>query len=260
MILGVLQARTGSTRLPNKVLLPLAGAPMLVRQCERVLRAASLDRLVIATSRDAADDPIQALCDEHAWDCFRGSLDDVLDRFYRAARSYEPDHVVRLTGDCPLMDPVRIDRIVGVHVADGNDYTSNAIERTDPDGLDVEVVRWRALVAAWKEATLPSEREHVLPFVHRRPERFRLGAVTSTPDLSALRWSVDEPEDLVLIRRIYEHLYPADPAFTTEDVLALLARHPTWQEGNAHIPINEGLRKSEAEDRRYLERGGKDPS
>ena len=253
MILGIVQARSGSTRLPDKVLMPILGEPMLARQCERLGRANRLDRLVVATSEDPSDDRIASLCAALGVGCHRGSLEDVLDRFYQAARSHAPEHVVRLTGDCPLVDPTLVDEVIGVHLRDGNDYTSNVLDRTYPDGLDVEVLRMEVLETAWREARLPSEREHVTPFVNQHPERFSQGYVKQARDLSALRWSVDEPADFELITRIYERLYPQNPSFATADILALLASEPEWQSLNADIPINEGLEKSREADARFLD-------
>lgn len=252
MILAVLQARVSSTRLPGKVLLPILGAPMLARQIERVRRSRRIDRLVVATGDGAEDDAVAGLCEGIGVECFRGSLHDVLDRFYRAAAPHRPRHVVRLTGDCPLADWTVIDRAVDFHLEGGYDYASNALEPSWPDGLDVEVVRFEALETAWREARLPSEREHVLPFVHRRPERFRLGSLRDATDLSGLRWTVDEPADLAFVSRVYEALYPADPAFGTEDVLRLLRERPEISALNRGFERNEGMRKSEAADAAFL--------
>lgn len=251
MILGLLQARVSSTRLPGKVLLPVLGEPLLARQLERVRRATSLDRLVVCTSDRASDAPLAELCGRLDVACFRGSLDDVLDRCWRAAAAHRPEHVVRLTGDCPLADPAVLDQVVAAHLSGGHDYTSNCLVRTFPDGLDVEVLRFACLEEARREARLPSEREHVTPFVWRAPERYDLGSVTRSPDLSHLRWAVDEPADLEVVRRIYAALYPRDPAFATDDVLALLAREPELAAGNAAIPTNAGWQRSLEDDRRF---------
>ncbi|MGZ8349854.1 MAG: cytidylyltransferase domain-containing protein [Allosphingosinicella sp.] len=245
MRLAILQARMSSSRLPGKVMLPLAGAPMLARQIERIRRARQVDRLVIATSDRAEDDPVAALAEAEGADVFRGSLNDVLDRFYRAAAPFAPDHVVRLTGDCPLADWEIIDRAVELCLAGGFDYVSNALNPTWPDGLDVEVATFAALETAWREARSPVEREHVMPFITRRPERFRLGSLEAECDLSAMRWTVDEPRDYTYVSAIYDRLYPANHAFTTQDVLDLLAAEPELGAVNAGIERNEGLRKSE---------------
>lgn len=241
MILAVLQARMSSRRLPGKVMLPLAGAPMLARQLERIERATRLDAIVVATSVSVDDDPVAALAVGRGAGLFRGQLEDVLDRFYRAAAPYAPSHVVRLTGDCPLADPTLIDMLVDFALAGGYDYASNTLEPRWPDGLDVEIVRFDALESAWAEARRPYEREHVMPFLTTRPDRFKLGSLVTPEDLSGLRWTVDERADYTFVQRIYEALYPAKPAFTTADVLALLSKCPELAAINAGIGRNEGL-------------------
>jgi spore coat polysaccharide biosynthesis protein SpsF len=245
-VLGILQARASSSRLPGKVLKPILGRPMLLHQLDRVRRARSLDALVVATSTDPSDDPIQELCATAGVSCFRGSLNDVLDRFYQAALPYQPRTIVRLTGDCPLTDPGLIDRVVEFFGMDSFDIAGTAV--TFPDGLDVEVVRFEILEHAWKQATRPSDREHVTLLVHRQPERFRVGRYPSDMDLSHLRWTVDEPQDFELVRRIYEALYPRNPAFTTSDILDLLAAQPELLDLNRGIQRNEGLQRSLAAD------------
>lgn len=248
MILGLLQARVSSKRLPGKVLLPILRRPMLERQIERVRRARSLDRLAIATSTDPSDDPIEALAHDLGLDCHRGSLEDVLDRFYQAALAYRPSHIVRLTGDCPLADPTLIDRVVQTCVDGGCDYASNTLEPSWPDGLDAEAMRFEALAAAALEAALPSEREHVTAYMYKHPERFKLCGIRADRDLSALRWTVDEPEDFSFISRVYEALYPAKPAFDTADVLALLDANPEVGSAAARAR-NEGYQTSLVRDR-----------
>jgi spore coat polysaccharide biosynthesis protein SpsF (cytidylyltransferase family) len=250
-VLALLQARVSSSRLPRKVLKPILGRPMLLHQLDRVRRARSLDALVVATSTDPGDDAIAELCATAGIDCFRGSLDDVLDRFYQAARRYAPEHVVRLTGDCPLADPQLIDRVVNVCRAEALDYSG--AEPSFPDGLDVEVMRFSALEQAWKEATRPSDREHVTQFIDRQRDRFRVRGVASDVDLSHLRWTVDEPADFELVTRIYEALYPSNPAFTTQDILDLLARRPELATLNKGIKRNEGLARSLAADPRDID-------
>jgi spore coat polysaccharide biosynthesis protein SpsF len=249
MILGILQARASSRRLPGKVLKPILGRPMLERQIERLRRARRMAALTVATSTDASDDPIAALCQSLTVECFRGSLDDVLDRFYQAALYASADTVVRLTGDCPLADPDEIDTVIQTHKREGYDYTTNALQpRRIPDGLDVEVIAMPCLEIAWREATLPSEREHVTPFIYNHPERFRFAWQDRPADLSRLRWVVDEPDDFAFVSAVYEALYPADPAFTTADVLALLERRPDIAAKMGRAPTNEGYQRSLAAD------------
>lgn len=230
----------GSTRLPGKVLKPILGEPMLARQIERIRRAATIDRLVVATSTDRSDDPVAALCVKLGVDCFRGSLADVLDRFCKAAERYRPEQVVRLTGDCPLADPGVIDAVVRFHLTGGYDYSSNTIYPTFPDGLDVEIFRYACLSEAGREATSPFEREHVTPFLHRQPARYQLGDFRYSSDLSALRWTVDNPQDFELVCRIYATLYPSNPNFALDDVLALFENNPDLAKINAGYWRNEG--------------------
>lgn len=249
MILAVLQARTSSSRLPGKVMLPLAGAPMLARQVERLLFARHIDKLVLATSDGPEDDCVAELADSLGVGAYRGSLDDVLDRFYRAAEQHRPEWVVRVTGDCPLAEWRVIDACIGFALAGKFDYASNTLKPTWPDGLDVEVCTFAALEAAWREGDTQPEREHVMPFITRRPERFRLGSLEKPgDDLSSLRWTVDEPRDYEFVRRVYDALYPVNPAFTMADILDLLRDRPELLDINAGIERNAGLKRSQAFD------------
>lgn len=225
---------------------------MLLRQIERVQRASIVQCLVVATSTDASDDVIETLCYNAGVSCFRGSLEDVLDRFYQAARPLAPEHVIRLTGDCPLADPALIDQLVAYHLDGGFDYASNALIPTYPDGLDAEVFRFECLEQAWREANLPSQREHVTPFIHQQPDRFKIGTLRCEPNLSHLRWTVDEAEDFELVSRIYAELLPVNPTFATADVLRLLERVPELAQFNTGIYRNEGYLKSLADDTQYL--------
>jgi len=229
----ILQARFSSTRLPGKVLKPILGEPMLARQIERIARAARVDALTVATSDQASDDGIAALCERLGVDCYRGSLDDVLDRFYQAARHSGPSHVMRLTGDCPLTDPAILDALVELHLTGDFDYSSNVEERTYPDGLDAEVFRYDLLVQAWQGAMSPYEREHVTPFMREAESRSR-GVLKDRVDRSNLRWTVDFPEDFAFVSRVFEELYPGDPEFGAEDVHRLLLAHPEFAAVNAN--------------------------
>lgn len=225
-VLAILQARMSSRRLPGKVLRPILGRPMLSLQIERLRRCRRIDRLIVATSSDPSDAPIAELCSRERIDCFRGDLQDVLDRFYQAASRYAPEHVVRLTGDCPLADPGLIDRVIDFHLEGGYDFTGNALVRTFPRGLDVSVFRHALLGEAWREARRPEEREHVTLYMKAHPERYRLGDFRDAQDRSHLRWTVDEPADLDFVRAVYERLYPANPSFGSADVYRLLEHEP----------------------------------
>ncbi len=225
-MLAVLQARMSSSRLPGKVMRPLLGEPMILRQIERLRRASSITRLVVATSVEPSDDPIAALLEAAGVEVSRGPLDDVLARFYQAwSAAGAPEHLMRLTADCPLADPAVIDRCAEAHLAEGADYTANTAGATFPKGLDVEVLRGAALAAAQAESRDPYEREHVTPFLYRRPDRFRLAQVRRDPP-ERWRWTVDTPEDFAFVSRVYADLYPRDPTFDSAAVLDWQAAHP----------------------------------
>jgi spore coat polysaccharide biosynthesis protein SpsF len=226
-----------STRLPGKVLLPILSRPMLSYQLERLRRVSQADRIVIATTTNATDDPIVDFCATEGVDCTRGSEQDVLSRYFEAANRFAADTVVRVTSDCPLIDPQLIDSTISAYreEAGGCDYVSNMIEPSWPYGMAVEVFSARALAEAHAEATEEAEREHVTPFIYWRPGRYRLKSLSMQPDLSQHRWTVDTPEDFELVRRILESLYPRKPCFGMADVLALLAEHPDWAAINRHI-------------------------
>jgi spore coat polysaccharide biosynthesis protein SpsF len=255
-VLAILQARFGSTRLPGKVLRPILGKPMLGRQLERVAHASTVDKLIVATTLDASDNAIQELCATAGITCFRGDRDDLLDRFYQASKPFKPKHVVRLTGDCPLLDSTLIDGVVQFYLDGSYDYASNAIRPTFPDGLDVEVFGFRALVEAWSEAKLPSQREHVTSFIYSQPERYRIGHFMSDNDLAHLRWTVDEVEDFDLVHRIYEDLYPKNPNFKTSDILQLIENHPELKTLNKHFRRNEGYESSLRKDQQLIRKTG----
>jgi spore coat polysaccharide biosynthesis protein SpsF (cytidylyltransferase family) len=251
VILAILQARVSSSRLPGKVLKPILGKPMLFLQIERVMRCRPIDLLVVATSTDPSDDILAQQCAERGVLIYRGNLSDVLDRFLGAAQKYQPDAIVRLTGDCPLADWEVIDLTISTFLDGGYDYLSNTNPPSYPDGLDVEIISYRALTEAASEARLPSEREHVTQFVRNRPDRFRIGSVKRQVDLSSLRWTVDQPEDFEFVRAVYEELYPSKHDFSTPDILALLERRPELRLINSNIPRDAGLSKSRAADEEW---------
>lgn len=244
MILAVLQARVSSSRLPGKVIRSILGKPMLARQIERILRAQRIDKLIVATSTEFEDDAVDNLCSEIGIECFRGSLNDVLDRFYQAAKPYNPQHVVRLTGDCPLADPEIIDRLIKFHLAGDYDYSSNALEPTYPDGLDAEVMRFSALEQTWREADNIASREHVTLFLYQHPQLFKIGIERNLVNLSHLRWTVDELVDFELVEKIYQQLYSHNPNFSVQEILSFLKECPELKTMNTDFKRNEGLTKS----------------
>lgn len=232
-----IQARMGSSRLPGKVLKKVLGRSLLDFLVERLVESKEIDKIVILTTHEVADDAIAAFCKEKKISIFRGSEEDVLDRYYQAALVYKPDGIVRITADCPLIDPQIVDQVIRVFREGYSqiDYVSNTLEKTFPRGLDVEVFSFHALRQAFRLAIRPDEREHVTLFLYRHPELFKLKNVACKRVLSHYRWTVDTPEDFALIRLILENLYPSDPHFGLNDVLQLLIQHPGWSKLNAHI-------------------------
>jgi spore coat polysaccharide biosynthesis protein SpsF len=242
MILGVLQARCSSSRLPGKVLADVHGRPMIVRQLERLARSSSIDRLVVATSADPSEDALATAMAEAGVEVRRGPLDDVLERFRLVVEEFDPAHVVRLTADCPLADHAVVDQIIDAHLAGGSDYTSNVLRPTFPDGLDAEVVTrdaFERLVASGPDAR---EREHVTLGIYGHPERFTLRNVEQAPDRSRLRWTVDVPDDLAFVREVYARLYDENPDFLQADILGLLEQHPELDRTDASVARNAGSR------------------
>jgi len=224
----------GSTRLPGKVLADVSGRPMLDRVVRRTAQADLVDRVVVATTDHPGDDLIVQRCDRLALDHFRGSEEDVLDRYHRAAAMFSADAVVRITADCPLVDPSVIDRVVRAFLDERPDYAANTLRRTYPRGLDTEVIAAEALDRAWREAGKPYHRAHVCPYIYEHPERFRLLSVSAREDYSDGRWTVDTPEDLEFVRRVYRQ-FGSDDAFAWRDVLDWLAGEPSVAALNRHV-------------------------
>lgn len=237
-VVAVIQARMGSSRLPGKVLLDLSGRTMLARVVRRAGRASRIDEVVVATSVAPGDDPIVAECERLGVACFRGSEQDVLRRYYEAAAHHRADAVVRITSDCPLIDPEVTDRVIGAFFEHVPDYASNILRRTYPRGLDTEVMTRATLARAFHEATEPYQRTHVTPYIYQHPESFRLLGVTGSPDESAHRWTVDSPDDLELIRAVYERM-GGDDGFSWRDVRRLFEREPWLADLNRHVRHKE---------------------
>lgn len=253
---AIIQARMSSSRLPGKVLREIAGKPMLAHVVQRTQRARSVQQVVVATTTEESDNPVAEYCLAHDIPCYRGSMHDVLDRYYQAAKIHQAQVIVRITADCPLIDPQVIDETVYGFLGCNLDIESNhAIEisqkidspydfaanrlpppwgRTFPIGLDTEVCSLQALEIAWKEAQEKHQREHVMPFFYEHPERFQIFHLDYHTDYGALRWTVDTPEDLEMIRRIFSFFYPAEPGSWLE-VLDVFQRHPEIAEINQQI-------------------------
>lgn len=226
MILAILQARMSSSRLPGKVLTPILGVPMLQHQLQRLNQCKSIDKLIVATSTQSSDDPLASMCEQIGQACYRGDLNNVLKRFYDCAEQEQPDHIVRLTGDCPLIDAAVVDAVVNKHVQQEYDYTTNAYPQSFPNGLDVEVMTAQTLKTIYQKATQPDEIEHVTFYVRRYSEDFSIGTLSCDQDLSEQRWTVDYPEDFALAKAVFEGLYAQDPHFNYQQVLAFLQHHP----------------------------------
>jgi spore coat polysaccharide biosynthesis protein SpsF len=252
--LAIVQARMGSSRLPGKVMLDIAGLPMLERVVERTKRASLLEDVVVATTNEAQDDAVANFCRERGYPVHRGSLHDVLDRFYQAARVFEAEAVVRITADCPVIDPGLIDGIVREFTLSSVDFAANRLpppwQRTYPIGLDIEVVTFSALERAWKQADQKSQREHVMPYFYEgipvdafdltrtslavSPRGFRVMLVNHVPDYGSKRWTVDTAEDLALMQRVYARFEGRDD-FSWQDVLALFEREPELANINSNV-------------------------
>jgi spore coat polysaccharide biosynthesis protein SpsF len=264
--IAIIQGRMSSSRLPGKILLEIAGKPMLEHVIERTKRARSLDAVIVATTADPSDNPVAAFAISMGIPCTRGSLHDVLDRYYQAAKTHQAEVVVRITADCPLIDPAVIDETVKL-ITDHSlprparqsrgglitDFSCNRLPppftRTFPIGLDVEACTFAALERAWQESAETFHREHVMPFIYEgthlalrtphlaegvSPRGFRIAQLHHTPDYGSLRWTVDTPEDLTFIREIFARL-GENPDFTWYDVLSIIQKEPELAEINAGI-------------------------
>lgn len=239
-----LQARVGSSRLPRKVLKDISGKPMLLHQIDRLKKSKNIDEIVVLTSLDESDDEILMLCVDNGIQCFRGDLDDVLSRFVGALTEFPCDNVIRVTGDCPLLDWELVDFVVNKHIEKGVDYTSNTIEPTFPDGLDIEVIKKEALLDACSKVKEKYEKEHVTYFIYNNPDVYSIYNVTNPlGDESHMRWTVDEPADFQFINAIYSELY-FDKPFSTNEVRTLLKNKPEISHMNSGIERNMGLIKS----------------
>jgi spore coat polysaccharide biosynthesis protein SpsF len=252
-ITAIIQARMSSSRLPGKVLLDIGGQPMLARVVQRARRARLVDQVAVATTCEASDDPVAGLCAQAGYDCYRGSQNDVLDRYFQAACRFSGDVIVRLTADCPVIDPGVIDRTLAAFLgmeADPDairpenfeqlswDFAANRLPppwgRTYPIGLDTEVCTFQALRRAWQEASQPYQREHVMPYLYDTAGRFRVLLVNHEQDYGNLRWTVDTAEDLEVLRRIYAAFEGRDD-FSWLEVLDLFQQHPELAQINAQV-------------------------
>ena len=230
-IITIIQTRRGSSRLPDKVLMPLQGKPLFVRQAQRVQAATLSGKVIIATTTDKVDDEVAAACRQENLECFRGHPHDLLDRHYQTALQYGATTVIKIPSDCPLIDPVIIDEVIGFYLThtEEYDFVSNLHPATWPDGNDVEIMTFPTLERAWREAERPMEREHTTPYIWERPELFRIGNVEMEggKDYSMThRFTIDYAEDYRFIREVFDQLYPSNSLFGVKDVLSLLEQRP----------------------------------
>ncbi len=231
----IVQARVGSTRLPNKVLMDLCGRPVLWHVLNRLRKSQLISGIIIATTILPDDDAIQQFCEENDAAFYRGSSENVLSRYYEAAQKYDVKRIIRITSDCPVIDPVLIDEMIKEFEKSGADYLSNSIVRTFPRGLDTEIFPFRVLEQVFYEAAKPHELEHVTPYIYQHPELFKLQNFAGEIDYSALRWTLDTEEDYRLIKEIYDALYEENGMFYWKDVLKLFNEKPELAEINRHI-------------------------
>lgn len=244
-VVALVQARMGSTRLPNKVMKPIDGKPMIELLLSRLSQAGEVDEIVVATSEDARNRTLIEHVKKLGYACELGSENDVLDRFVHAAKVHHADIVVRITADCPLTDPALVDEVIRRFKAAGVDYFSNVDPPTYPDGLSVEVCTFEALERASRETSKPHDREHVTPYL-RESGQFSTAGLEHHEDLAALRWTVDEQDDFVVVEKVFQHFHPRTD-FTWGEVLDLQRQHPEFFSANRHLVRNEGSTLSIAE-------------
>lgn len=233
----IVQARMTSTRLPGKILLPVLGTPLLEYQFKRLQRVKAVDGICIACTTNESDQPIVDLARKLGAEIYRGSEQDVLARYYEAARTLGAEHVVRVTSDCPVIDPGEMDKVINFYLdrVDDLDYVSNVLIRSYPRGMDTEIFSFEALQAAHLDATESYEREHVTPFIYEHQERFRVANFAFEQDKSDYRLTVDTQDDFELISRIISAIYPSNNEFTIHDIHNVLAIHPEWLKINTHV-------------------------
>jgi len=241
-VLAIVQARLSSTRLPRKVLKKINNVPIIQHIFNRLLLCSEIDELVLATSNNSSDDDLEKWAHDSSVNIYRGSLDDVLDRYYMAALKFNADVIVRITGDCPLVDPNIVDQTVNLFFSEKSDLFS--VGPDYPDGLDCQVISFQALRKAWKEAKLRSEREHVCPYIEKNPKKFKLGSFNVFSDYKNYRLTLDQDEDFKLIEAIYNNLGNKSSYFSTIDVINFLIRNPKLANLNSKIIRNEGYIKS----------------
>lgn len=234
-VIAIIQARMGSTRLPGKILKEVLGRPLLQYQIERIKKVKSIDQIIVATTMKEEDNQIVDFCKEQPILYYRGSEEDVLERYYQTALQFNGDIIVRLTSDCPIIDPNIIENVINYYKQQDFDYVSNTLERTFPRGMDTEVFSFEVLKKAFIEADGLHFREHVTPYLYLNPNIFKLGSIESDINNSRYRLTVDTTEDFTLIQKIINDLYPINRQFSLEEVIKWLLINPEWAEINRHI-------------------------
>lgn len=249
-IIAVTQARVGSTRLPAKILKEVNGETLLETHLKRILKSKRITSLKVATTNEAGSERIVSIADNVGAEAYKGSVNDVLDRFYQTVREEKPDYVIRLTSDCPLIDASIIDHVIDLAIKSGADYVSNTLDVTYPDGMDCECFKFSSLEKAWKEATLKSDREHVTPYIWRNStikggDMFRSECLRNSEDWSDIRITVDTPEDFEVIKSILEELGPSK---NCEEYVEYIKKHKEISDINSSLGRNEGYEKSLKQD------------
>ena len=253
-VTAIIQARMASARLPGKVMKEVLGRPLLSYLIERVRCCKGIKDIVLATTLNPEDASIAIFGSSKDMNVFRGSENNVLKRFHEAATMFSANHIMRITGDCPLIDPDILYRLIEYYFAGSFDYVSNCACPTLPDGLDAEIFNFETLDHSYKHAVLPSELEHVTPYIRSHPEIFKIGNWAYHENLSHLRWTVDEPEDFEFVKQVIETLYPVNGNFRMNDILELLQQKPVLVKINKDITRNEGFLKSLEEDKTLLKK------
>lgn len=249
-VLAIIQARTNSSRLPGKVLISINKKKIIQHVYDRVSSAKLIDKTYVATTILDSDLELVKVCSKKNINIFCGSSDDVLDRYFQLAKLIKPIHVVRITADCPVIDPLVIDHIIQIHLDGNYDYTSNTLINPFPDGQDVEIFKFSALENAFKNTKMLSEREHVTPYIKFNEKLFNIKKVLSEKDYKKYRWTLDEKEDLEVIKFIYDKLYSKNPLFGMDDILKLYRKNKGLVKINSMYTREEGYKRSLLNDKK----------
>jgi len=235
---AIIQVRMGSTRLPGKVLKKLNGISVLECLCDQLNYSRLLNDKIIATTSNSEDDVIVNFCESKGIKCFRGSVNDVLDRYHKCAKKFSINTIIRITSDCPLMDPQVVDDVIDFYLKNSYDYVNNFYKRTYPNGNDVEIFSLKVLEKVWEKATKPSEREHVTPYIYNNPDEFSLGWIENKENLSEFHWTVDRKEDLIFVQKIFKKI--SKRPILMKDIIDVIKDDPSLLEINKNTNPNEG--------------------